>query len=88
MAKVEAAVRLDDDVLRQLDVAAGRLGRSRDDLIEDSIRRDLAGQLLTSVFGAVDQSGSTDLTEQEALAIAYDELDEARGDPQGSPRAS
>ena len=88
MAKVEAAVRLDDDVLRQLDVAAGRLGRSRDDLIEDSIRRDLAGQLLTSVFAAVDQSGSTDLTEQEALAIAYDELDEARGDPQGSPRAS
>ena len=88
MAKVEAAVRLDDVVLQQLDAAAGRLGRSRDDLIEDSIRRDLAGQLLTSVFAAVDQSGSTDLTEQEALAIAYDELDEARGDPQGSPRAS
>jgi predicted transcriptional regulator len=88
MAKVEAAVRLDDDVLRQLDAAAGRLGRSRDDLIEDSIRRDLAGQLLTSVFAAVDQSGSTELTEQEALAIGYDELDEARGDPQGSPRAS
>ena len=42
MAKVEAAVRLDDVVLRQLDAAAGRLGRSRDDLIEDSIRRDLA----------------------------------------------
>ena len=88
MAKVEAALRLDDDVLRQLDAAAGRLGRSRDDLIEDSIRRDLAGQLLTSVFAAVDQSGSTELTEQEALAIGYDELDEARGDPQGSPRAS
>ena len=88
MAKVEAAVRLDDDVLRQLDAAAGRLGRSRDDLIEDSIRRDFAGQLLTSVFAAVDQSGSTELTEQEALAIGYDELDEARGDPQGSPRAS
>lgn len=88
MAKVEAAVRLDDDVLRQLDAAAGRLGRSRDDLIEDSIRRDLAGQLLTSVFAAVDQSGSTELTEQEARAIGYDELDEARGDPQGSPRAS
>ena len=88
MAKVEAAVRLDDDVLRQLDAAAGRLGRSRDDLIEDSIRRDLAGQLLTSVFAAVDESGSTDLTEQEANAIAYDELDEARGHPQGSPRPS
>jgi predicted transcriptional regulator len=88
MAKVEAAVRLDDVVLRQLDAAAGRLGRSRDDLIEDSIRRDLAGQLLTSVFAAVDQSGSTELTEQESRAIGYDELDEARGDPQGSPRAS
>ena len=88
MAKVEAAVRLDDVVLRQLDAAAGRLGRSRDDLIEDSIRRDLAGQLLTSVFAAVDQSGSTELTEQEARAIGYDELDEARGHPQGSPRAS
>ena len=88
MAKVEAAVRLDDVVLRQLDAAAGRLGRSRDDLIEDSIRRDLAGQLLTSVFAAADQSGSTDLTERDALAIAYNALDEARGQPHGSPRAS
>ena len=88
MAKVEAAVRLDDVVLQQLDAAAGRLGRSRDDLIEDSIRRDLAGQLLTSVFAAADRSGSTDLTEHDALAIAYEALDEARDHPQGSPRAS
>lgn len=88
MAKVEAAVRLDDAVLQQLDAAAGRLGRSRDDLIEDSIRRDLAGELLTTVFAAADLSGSTDLTEQRALEIAYDALDEARGNPQASPRTS
>jgi hypothetical protein len=57
-------------------------------LIEDSIRRDLAGQLLTSVFAAADPSGSIDLTDQDALAIAYDALDEARSHSQGSPRAS
>jgi predicted transcriptional regulator len=61
VTKVGTAIQLHADVLERLDAAAARLGRSRDELIEDSVRRDLAGQLLTAIFAAADAADTADL---------------------------
>lgn len=85
MAKVGALVELDAVVLRRIDEIAAVLGRSRDEVIEDSVRRGLAAQVLGQVLARVRSRSS--LTEDEATCLAYAELKLARSsnDGEGDP---
>lgn len=79
MAKIDTRVQLDAAVLACVDAAANRLGRSRDEMIEDSVRRDLAGQLISGIV----KNRPTDvpeLSDDQAAELVYDELDKARRD--------
>ncbi|MEJ7703427.1 MAG: CopG family transcriptional regulator [Geodermatophilaceae bacterium] len=81
MSKVDTSVAMDSSLLDRLDNEARRSGRTRDELIEDSLRRTLAGQVLAGIFARVRPVSA--LTDDQAEAIAYRELDAVRseGDP-------
>ncbi len=84
MTKIAAQVQLDDSVLASIDATAQRLGRSRDELIEDSVRRDLAGRLLGGLFSLTPVDREP-LTDEDVAALVYDEVRhtrEARRRPQ------
>lgn len=72
MAKVE----LDDTVLRTVDTVAEQLGRSREEVLEDSVRRGLAARNLGEVLARV--RTRSDLNEDQATRVAYDEVRAAR----------
>jgi hypothetical protein len=76
MSKVDARVALDATVLRGVDEEAARLGRSRDQVIEDSVRRGLAARTLSDIFTRVRES--SDLSEEQAETLAYEELAASR----------
>lgn len=79
MAKVDAQVQLDAAVLASIDVTAKRLGRSRDELIEDSVRRDLAGRLFAGISDRR-PSDAPELDDEQTAALVYGEVDGARRD--------
>ncbi len=64
-------------MLASIDAAAQRLGRSRDELIEDSVRRDLAGQLLSGLFNLTPVDREP-LTDDDVAALVYAEVRETR----------
>jgi hypothetical protein len=78
MSKVDTRVAIDAALLDRLNDEARRSGRSRDELIEDSVRRTLAGQVLSGIFARVRTVSG--LTDEQAQSIAYGELDAARND--------
>ena len=78
MAKVRTEVELDEAVLRQAQAAAEDSGRSRDDVIEEAVRRQLAGQALDEVMRRVGERAG--LTAEEALELAYSERDADRAE--------
>ena len=79
MTKVAAQIQLDASVLANIDATAHRLGRSRDELIEDSVRRDLAGQLLGGLFG-VTPIDHVPLSDEDVATLVYDEVRQTRAD--------
>jgi len=83
MPKVDARVELDAALLTTVDAVAGRLGIARDAVIEDSIRRGLAARVLGDVLARV--RDRSDLSEDEAAAIANDEVEKARAARRNSP---
>ncbi len=72
MPKIDAQVELDAELLVTVDAVAGRLGIARDEVIEDSIRRGLAARALGDLLARV--RARSDLTEEQAAQIAYDEV--------------
>lgn len=68
MAKIKTTVYLDEDVLREIRVAAARRGCPVSDLVEDALRRSTLSGLIESI------RSSSDLSEAEALELAYSEL--------------
>jgi hypothetical protein len=70
----------------QLDAMARQLGRSRDELIEDSLRREVAGRLLERMVART-QAGN-ELTADQTAALAYSELDAMRFEQEGPTRSS
>ena len=68
MAKVKTTVYLEEDMLREIRVAAARRGRSVSELVEDALRRSMLSGLIESV------RSRSDLSEEEALELAYSEL--------------
>lgn len=76
MTKVDPKIRLDRDVLRRVDDEAKAKGASRDEIIEESLRRSFAARQLRSVLERVRQRST--LTEDEAIGIADEERRAAR----------
>ena len=68
MAKVKTTVYLEEDVLRKIRVAAARRGRTVSGLVEDALRRSTLSGLIESI------RSRSDLSEEEALELAYSEL--------------
>ncbi len=79
--KVDARVELDDAVLMSVDAVAEELGSSRDQVIEDSVRRGLAARALGDVLARV--RSCSDLTEEQASTAAYDEVKATRNARRG-----
>lgn len=77
MAKAKTTVYLDEDVLRATRVAAARRGKRDSEVLEDALRAYLR-------LGVVDRIRSrSDLTEEEALELAYSELRAMRTERDG-----
>lgn len=78
MAKIDVGVRIDEDLLGEVDALAARLGVTRDDVIEDSVRKTLAARSLTDAVDRVRRSSPA--TEEMAEHLAYEELRAARAE--------
>lgn len=84
MARRRVTVSLGDDVLRALDDAARRSGETRSRLVERTLARQLVGTKLEQLRA---RSGAA-LSEDEATALAYDELGASRASRKAKRAAS
>ncbi len=78
MPKVDARVQIDAAVLERVDSVAAALGSSRDQVIENSVRRSLASRALRDLLTKIRATSEGRLSEPAATALAYDELKAAR----------
>jgi hypothetical protein len=74
VARTKATVYLDPDVLRAMRVQAAREGRRDSDVVEEALREYLGLGLLERIWE------KADLTEEEAMELAYDELHAMRAE--------
>lgn len=73
MAKTKTTVYLDETVLRATRVAAARSGQRDSEIVEEALRRFLLGGVLGSIWRHQREQG-LELSEEEALELAYGEL--------------
>jgi hypothetical protein len=73
MAKAKTTVYLDEDVLRAARVAAARSGKRDSEIVEEALRNYLVGGILDSIW-AHQRNQGLELSEEEALELAYTEL--------------
>lgn len=78
MARVNTQVALDERLLALIEQRASATGRDRDQIIEDALRRQLDDDSFQQVLAAVRQR--SDLTDEQALEVAYSELDTMRAE--------
>ncbi len=69
MAKVKTTMYVDQDVLREIRVAAARRGRPVSELIDDALRESTLTGLLERVWAR-----NADLSEADAMELANSEL--------------
>ena len=79
MPKVRIEIEVEEDVLERATAAAQQAGRSRDEFLEDALRRQLASGALAGVLERV-RARSGELTGDEALELAYAERDALRAE--------
>ena len=72
MAKTRTTLTIEEDVLRAVKVRAARSGGGESKVIEDAVRKDLGLDLLARLWER------SDLTEDEAMALALEAQKEAR----------
>ena len=72
MAKKKTTVYLDEDLWRAAKVVAARSGRRDYQVLEEALRRYLGLEAIESIWAR------SDLSEDEALALAYQEVHAAR----------
>ena len=68
MARTKTTVYVDDELLRSVRVLAARSGRRDSDVFEEALRRYVGLDVLDRV------SARFDLTEEEAMRLAVDEV--------------
>lgn len=78
MTEIAVPVSLDAALWARVNAVAERSGRSRDQVIRDSLRRDLAGAALAGVLAKV--QARDELTADEALQLAAIEKVAARAE--------
>ncbi len=69
MAKIKTTMYVDEDVLREIRVAAARRGRPVSELIDDALRESTLIGLLERVWAR-----NADLSEADAMELANSEL--------------
>lgn len=74
MGKVKTTVYVDEGVMRSIRVTAARRGRSVSDVIEDALRKATLSDLIRGI------QAESDLSEDEALELAYSELHAMRAE--------
>ena len=72
MAKKKTTVYVEEDLLRSARVAAARAGKADSEILEEALRSYLLTDVLERVWTR------SDLDEEQALTLAYDELHEMR----------
>ena len=72
MSKRKTTVYIDEDLLRAARVFAARAGKRDSEVIEDALRAHLGIEALERIWSR------SDLTEEEALALAYEAVHESR----------
>ncbi len=72
MAKKKTTIYVDDTLLKATKVLAARTGRKEYEVVEEALRGYLGLQTLQKIWSR------GNLTEKEALALAYQELHAAR----------
>lgn len=82
MARVKAEFELDSGLLQLAEDRAAATGTPRDRLVEDALRRVLEPSALTAL--AAEVRSRSNLTEEQATRLAYDELDAARAKRRGA----
>lgn len=86
MSRVRTEIEMDQELLRWAEEHADRSGRSRDEVLEEAVRRGRqAGRSLVEVASAVWER--SDLTGQEAMALARAETEVARAGRRLAARA-
>lgn len=86
MSRVRAEIEIDQELLLWVDEQASRSGRSRDEVLEETIRRGRqTGRSLVEV--ASDVWERSDLTGQQAMALARAETKAVRTERPLSDRA-
>jgi hypothetical protein len=83
MAKEKTTLYLDEDVLRQTVAAAAGSGRAESEVVEDALSRYLGLEVVERVW---DRNAANALDSDEALALAYAELENFRAE-RDSPAA-
>jgi len=78
VTEIAVPVSLDTALWARVNAVAERSGRSRDQVIRDSLRRDLAGAALAAVLAKV--QARDELTADEALQLAAMEKAAARAE--------
>jgi predicted nucleic acid-binding protein len=79
MSRVRAEIEIDQELLRWADEQASRSGRSRDEVLEEAVRRGRQpGRSLVDVASHVWER--SDLTGQQAMALARAETEAARAE--------
>lgn len=73
VAKAKTTVYIDEDVLRRARVAAARRGKRDSEILEDALRNYLFSGVLESIWARQRDEG-LELSEEEALELAYSEL--------------
>lgn len=77
MSRVRTEIEMDQQLLRWAEEHAARSGRSRDEVLEEAVRRGRqASRSLTEIASAVWER--SDLTGQEAMALARTETEAVR----------
>jgi hypothetical protein len=74
MARAKATVYVDPEVLRAARVHAARTGKRDSDVVEEALREYLGLALLERIWE------KADLSEEEAMELAYDELHAMRAE--------
>lgn len=72
MARAKTTIYIDPELLRAAKVAAARLGKKDYEVFEDALRAYLGIDVLERLWQRAD------LSEEEALALAYEELRASR----------
>lgn len=86
MSRVRAEIEIDQELLRWADEQASRSGRSRDEVLEEAVRRGRQPER-SLVDVASDVWDRSDLTGQQAMAFARAETEAARTERSLTDRA-